>query len=185
MKQIYTVLFLVFIIVSGCKQPVLILKDNSTSFRFKQGETAAPLLKSEHIDFSNCDSISVSFWEIDSIFSNRIIFKQDISFVNDTLDGIELKQLKNDDKAKFHYYKAHWTGDYIDSLNTLSRICRLPSETIRFNVPLDSLAGIAVYRPFNECDGYFRKILLSYFNKPNKIFRHNFEIWKINVRNGY
>jgi|GEM_PF-4771355 len=184
MKQTHAALFLVLVILSACKHPVLVLKARGGSIRFRQGEAVGPLLQSENIDFSNCDSIPVFFWEIDSIFSDRISFKKDLSFVNDTLDASKLKQLKKEDKAKFDYYKAYWIDSYIDTQNNLYRISRVPTETFRFYVPFDSLAGLAIQNSFTECDGYFKSFLLSFSNKRDQVFRYNFENMKIQVRNG-
>jgi hypothetical protein len=184
MKQIRSVLFFGLVILSACKQPALVIKNGNTSLRLTHGDTVAPLLKSANIDFSNCDTFPVSFWGIDSIFSNRIIFKKEISFTHDTVDRMEIKQLIKEDPQQFKYYRAHWVDDYTDG-HTVYRICRIPAETLRRSIPVDSLVGVATRTAYTDCDGHFKAFLLSFSQKQNKLFRYNFENCQVSIKNGY
>ncbi|GEM_PF-6893789 len=164
-----------------CSVDRLIIKSESGKYKIKATHTIAVTEKGKVYPFNEackslckeCDPLLANVrWKIDSLYSDRIVLKNELTFLLDTITQQEFRTLSHIERKK----------DFLRLISIGKKpyyVYKIPEDIEYQTFYFDSLGWIT-YSYKDEC--YHSGPLQRIFANPNKIRRINMEAARIKVK---
>ena len=173
MKFLY---LLPFIALAACRQPRIVYGNQMSNYSciLTTKTMTSPVLRAGY--FPSCDErspeMSLSWWEIDSIYEDAVVLKQVLTWRLDSLDRFEQQELKQRDPQAF---RKEWKP-YLDTLTYTTDwirydVYKFPDSVVRRKVALDSVDAWVFQSNYTECNKLATFFGFSLHARHDKLFR--------------